>query len=436
MSSAVDEQLPSRRDVTGGVLWLLIAGAALIIPLVVAPTHLDAFRFPKQKTYEAFAIVVAAWLAIAFLFRGREFFEPLRKHRKVLLLTLGVVAWTALTTLTSTNRTLSVQSLVWVTACGVIFVATLLTVEQRGGRLLLWLLFVPATANALLAIVQRARIYNPMVFDERIPDRIRTTALIGNPNDVGTYLLFPVVAAMALALASRSKWLRVAMWAVAAVLTCGILVTVTITAIGALGAATVALLLTRSRRSIVPLVIVAAISAASVAAYAPLRGRVTAIASNIRQGNLIEATSLRLPAYLAAWEMFVDRPLLGKGPGTYSWWYLPYKMELNERNPRFYTVAVNFGETHNDHLQTLAVAGAPGYALFLGGAILLASISFRRRDEREERNENREFARLLGLPLAVGFLVVTLAQFPLELASATRVLLHLAAVCRVWSEEA
>ncbi|HEX8252182.1 MAG TPA: O-antigen ligase family protein [Thermoanaerobaculia bacterium] len=434
MSRTVAEQLPSRRDVTGGVLWLLVAAVALIVPVVVAPTHLDAFRFPKEKAYEAFAILTAAWLAIAYLFRGASFFEPLRKHRNVLVLTLGIVVWTSLTTLTSTNRTLSVQSLFWVASCAVMFVATLLVAEQRRDRAVLWLMFIPATANAFLAVLQRAGIYNPMVFDERVPDRIRTTAMVGNPNDVGTYLLFPLLAAMALALVSRSPRLRYAMWIAAVLLTCGMVVTVTITAIGALGAATVVLLVTRSRRSIVPLAILAAVTIVAVVAYGPLRSRVTGITANVRQGNFLEATSLRLPAYLAAWEMFVDRPLLGKGPGTYAWWYLPYKMELNERNPRLYTVAVNFGETHNDHLQTLAVAGAPGYALFLGGAVMLASISLRRRGEAD--NEKQSFARLLALPLAVSFLVVTLAQFPLELASATSVLLHLAAVCRVWSEPA
>jgi len=96
---------------------------------------------------------------------------------------------------------------------------------------------------------------------------------------------------------------------------------------------------------------------------------------------------------------------------------------------------VNFGETHNDHLQTLAVAGFPGYVLFLAAAALLAWTTIRNR-HRKPADEKEAFARLLALPLALAFLTVTLALFPLELASAMSVLLHLCAICRVWSTPA
>ena len=196
------------RGIIDAVLRGLIFAAALIVPVVVAPTHLDAFRFPKEKTYLAFAILVVAWLAIALLFRGRTLFAPLRKHRDVLWLTAAICAWAVLTTLTSTNRVLSLQSLIWVLTCALMFVATLLVAERFPNRWLLWLMFVPAALNASLAVVQRAGIYNPMMFEERVTQRIRTTALSGNPNDVATYLLFPALAALAMALIVGRSSLR------------------------------------------------------------------------------------------------------------------------------------------------------------------------------------------------------------------------------------
>lgn len=431
-AAAVITPKPARRRGLAAVLWLLIMLGAVAVPLSVARTEVDAFRTPKVSVYQALAFLLMATVAIDALFRGRAAIAELLKHRTELMLAAGILLWTAITTLTSTQRELSALSLIWVICATVVFLATMLVARRQNNILLAGIVFIPASVNALLAMMQRAGIYNPMRFASNIPDRIRTTAMVGNPNDLGVYLLFPAIAALAYALTWKNPVGRAAFVLLSIVLAAGILATDTITAIGAYVVSCAVMLIVHSRRAIAPVIIVAVLSMAIAAAYPPLRARVTGIASNVASGNYVAATSLRLPAFATAWEMFKDRPLVGKGPGTYGWWYLPYKAELNERNPAMYSVGVNFGETHNDHLQTLAVAGLPGYLLFLAASAILAAITLRRRHAVEDESPRHAFSRVLALPLALAFLIVTLAQFPLELAATTSVLLHLAALCCGW----
>jgi amino acid transporter len=102
---------------------------------------------------------------------------------------------------------------------------------------------------------------------------------------------------------------------------------------------------------------------------------------------------------------------------------MPYKVQLNRDHIEFLPFGENFGEAHNDHLQTLAVAGLPGYALFIVALVVLG-----RRSLRRDHDEPRTFASVAALPVVVAFAVVALAQFPLSLAAPMSVALHYAAL--------
>ncbi|HEX9983072.1 MAG TPA: O-antigen ligase family protein [Thermoanaerobaculia bacterium] len=425
-------------------LALFVGLTAILVPLWVSRTTVDAFRLPKQMLFQSLAALLFALLLIGALYHGRAFFEPLWRDRKLLLLLTGIVAWTLVTTLTSTNRPLSILTVAWVLSCVVYLVATFLVAHRSNGLLLAGLVLFMALLNGGLAMLQRGGVYNPMTFRRHMPLRNQATALIGNPNDVGTYLLFPAIVALALALTSR-KHVRFAASVAFVVAFAGMIASDTLTAVVAFMPALGVMLLLRSKKTLVPLLALTVAATLLVAAYAPLRTRVLTIADHLRAGRWVELSSLRLPAFYAAWEMFADHPITGVGPGCFAYWYLPYKMELNKTHPRFYLTGENFGETHNDHLQTLAVSGLPGYVLLLSATGLLASGSLRRRRPELEATGNRveapladrpELSRVASLPLAVAFAVVALAQFPLEMAASAQVLLHLAAVCYAWRRPA
>jgi O-antigen ligase len=129
--------------------------------------------------------------------------------------------------------------------------------------------------------------------------------------------------------------------------------------------------------------------------------------------------------------MFLERPLVGVGPGGFSARYMDYKLRADEEHPQWIReYNASFGETHNDHLQVLAETGFPGYAIFLTALALLASRSFLRGPPRDERER---FGRMFALPATVALGVLALAQFPLQLTAPMVTLIYLSALCFTWT---
>ena len=93
------------------------------------------------------------------------------------------------------------------------------------------------------------------------------------------------------------------------------------------------------------------------------------------------------------------------------------------------TKKLSFRETHNDHLQILAEAGVPGYALFLGSLVLLARLSFRRSEGTTAR---QRFARLFAFPAAAAFFMLAVGH-PLQLTSTIVLVIYFSALCFAWT---
>ncbi|HEY0788860.1 MAG TPA: hypothetical protein VGE86_09470, partial [Thermoanaerobaculia bacterium] len=86
----------------------------------------------------------------------------------------------------------------------------------------------------------------------------------------------------------------------------------------------------------------------------------------------------------------------------------------------------------NDHLQTAAEYGIPGYLLFLGALVLLAQRSLRKT---EPADELQRFVRLFAAPFAIAVFVLALAQFPLQAAAMLSQMMFAAGLCAGWSVE-
>ena len=407
--------VPLRRSRTEAALIAVLLISATFVPLVVSQTGWDVFRVPKESLFEAAAIFA--------LYHGVAQFRRLwREQRTAIAVTFAAVAWTAIASAASTNRALSTHSFFWVCSCAVMFLATLFVAERPPHRALFIVPIVPALVNAIVALLQRSGTSDVLTFDSRIDLHFRTAGLIGTPNELGVYLLVPTVVAAALAITSRGRSRQLWIGATA-LLIAGIVASEALSAIAALAAAGATLLMLSVRRAKRALAIMAAIAIIVAVAYAPLRTRVMRMASDVKDGRYLAATSYRIPAQLAAIRMFADHPLTGVGPGCYGFWYMPYKVQLNREHIEFLPFGENFGEAHNDHLQTLAVSGLPGYALFIVALFFLGRRSLGRDDDQP-----RTFASVAALPLVVAFAVVALAQFPLSLAAPMSVALHYAAL--------
>ena len=422
----------SQLTIAERISWLIVAITTTMLPLAVTLSGKDVFRLPKHLLLEASGIVLAS-VAICSMLIANPLGRGKRWDQTLLVVVGAVMLWSAVTTLTSTNRILSIFSLVTVAAATMLFVATYDTVQSRS-LAVLYVALAPALINAVLAIAQRTAVWNPFTLDGEQTARLRTTALLGNPDDVGMFLVAPTLAAAALAIASKRH--RVPAIIIAMVLVCGMLASETLGAIIALSAGLFVLILSIRPRVAVIAALVALLLGTGFVRLSPARWSATRskIAAAAR-GDVDPLLSGRLPAVLAAWRMFHARPLYGVGLGCFAFHYFDERIAVEMDHPSLLNRSVvNFGEAHNEHLQILAEGGLPAYGIFIVALLLLARISFRKIEE--DGDARSVFAHRIALPLAVSIFTLTLSSFPLRLAAPTANTLFFCAITMAWSANA
>ena len=388
-------------------------GAGLLLTATVVSGGAERFRLVKEVVFRGEALVLVALLAF-WATSGQRTWKV--SWRPEYFLALAIVAWVAITTVTSTNRVLSADPLITVGAAAVIFFATSLAARPR----LLDVLMAACSINAVAVILQESKIWMPFPPAPGQPAHYSSVGLLGNANDVGTYLAAPAVVAVAVAVTSSGKrrWIY---GAVAVLLAGGIFASATRTAVVAMVAGLIVFGLVHSRRAAMIVLAALVIFALVVLSPATTLGRgVRELGHAAVNRDLQTLFSERLVPFLTAIDMTRDHPLLGVGPGCFKYHYMPYRVGLFGRYPDAWTKGypMNWGEVHNDHLQVAAETGLPGYALFLAAIALCAG---------PKKNA-------LRWPLAAAIFVLTLAQFPLELAAPRLVLLTLAALAPTWSQ--
>jgi O-antigen ligase len=397
------------------VTLAIVLGGAIAVPLVFRRDPFDMFRLPKAMLLRGEAILlVAVTLGASIL--GAPL--PRFKWRDPwLALPLAAIALMAILSLTSTNRMLSLGVLGSAAATLIVYYATVAS-AHRASALLFVVPLTAAVINALLVVVEEANLWMPFGVQPGVAHHLQCDALIGNPNEIGGYL----GAALLAALAMRGR-VRIA---VAAILGIALVACQTLTAMIACTLAALAMLALRSWKTALRAGAAGVVTALLVVALvAPLRARAMNVVTWARTGDYNAIVSERFTSFVAAWTMFTDHPLTGVGPGAFAWQYYDYKIRAEGEHPSLraaFNRGVNFGEVHNDHLQALAEGGVVGYAAFVTLLAALAMLSFRRGG----------FVRRLALPLAVFWLVLSIAQFPLESTVVRMLLVHFAALCVGW----
>jgi O-antigen ligase len=386
-----------------------IAGV-ILVPLVVSWSGDDSFRLPKELVLRALGIGLLVLLASAALLRGVRAAES-RAAGIAIALAVAGIAWVAGATLFSTHPRISVFSLFRVTTCVLIFACTLVTARFRSIRAMDAVTFT-GIANALVAVSQRSGIYNPLPVEAQSVAQ-RTTAFLGNPNDVGAFLVLPILILVTLLLCGERRWKTTIAGLV--ITTAGLLASTSLTAIISVAAGLGVLLWShrRMRRALIVAVLAAVVVAGLTRA---VRERVAVAVYFAKIGSTDNLVSGRVPAFAAASSMIVRHPLTGVGPGCFGANYLDYRGI--PANVLTYDAArqgdpVNFGEVHNDHLQVMAEAGIPAYL------ILAAFLIYIGRPRRASADEStRAAAARHLLPAAtLSLAVLSLASFPLQLAA-------------------
>jgi O-antigen ligase len=402
----------------------------IILATIVAPERTDRFRLVKDLALRfegALALVlVAAAVARAGYGRLRQM---LREDRPAIVILLAVLFWSTITTLFSTNRLLSVPSLVDVFSAAAVFIMVWYGARWIP-RWMLGTLILTAALTTTLATLQAFQIWQPFHFDATVTaPHQANSALIGNPNDVGSYLA--LVAIVFFVVASVERRLPMVLYGAGALIaTAGVVISQTRTAVLALALGLLFVIFRRSRRT--ALIAILLLTVAGAVALTMRVRVVTRIADSIQmaaEGRWNEATSNRFTPMVAALEMFRERPLIGFGPKTFRYHHMEYSALVESDTPRSaHRSGTNFLDVHNDHVQLLAETGLPGYAIFLSALFFLS----RRPVASGSEDSRRRIAAALGLPFAVTLAVLCLAQFPLHLAVTRHLIVTIAALVVGW----
>jgi O-antigen ligase len=419
-----------------GIATLLLIGAALV-PICISRNGDDHFRLPKQIVLYGFAILAGTATAIGAVLGKLDLRRVSGNLRRISRVAAAGLAWVTITIVTSTNRELSVDAVIWGGLLLVVLLTSALSFRSIGVTAFTIALAIPAVLNATLLFLQAAEIWNPWSFPGGTPARAMNNALLGNPDDLGVYLAAPAIFAVALTIAIPRR--RVLHAALAFYLTAALVVTETLTSLAAFTIALVLLAVSWNRRHALRLIGILFLSLIVIGlAYIPLRSRLREVARNVTAGQWDSAVSGRLIASVAAWEMYRDHPITGVGPGCFKFNYMPYRIEVERRHPHLVPLSgarmINFGETHNDHLQILAETGVPGWLAVMGGILLVGALSYTRF--AGPIDERSRLARLLAMPFATSIVIMMLAQFPLQLAAPAYTFMVIAGACVAWSSDA
>ncbi|HSP16196.1 MAG TPA: O-antigen ligase family protein [Thermoanaerobaculia bacterium] len=414
-----------------GWAWSIVASMLLIVPVAFDGVMKDAFRGPKEIAFRGGAILL--FVIFCFLWTPALRLNWPAFRKPVILIPTSILLWASVTTLTSQNPRLSVDSLFTVVSSVIFFFGARFALKTRRTPIALDYVMVGPIINAILEMMQEFGFWQPFHFPTYLTGHAASTALLGNPNDVGVFLVLPAVVSV-IAVATLPER-RMVYLAIAAVIIGGLVVSGTRTALIAFVAAMIAAIVIQSRR--VALILLAALFLAVIPVALPTTKpgqdvRALMKAAKLRQYDIL--FSERLPGFLAAVNMFRDHPFVGVGPGSYKFLYMPYRTALSAEYPPEWTKgqAANFREVHNDHLQIIAETGFPGYSLAIAAILVLALPA--RKGLSTSGDHMARFARSLRLPLVTAAAVTALAQFPFQLAAPRMAFLYFAAICVTFDE--
>lgn len=246
---------------------------------------------------------------------------------------------------------------------------------------------------------------------EELSGRYLWLGTMGNPGDVAVFLVLPALLAISLSLTGRPpRW-----WLLGAGVFQGavILATATMTAVAALAAGLLVLLVKLApahRRLAVWAAGVAAV--VILALVTPVRSRLESEIRTVQHAGWSAAGSYRAASYAAGAAMLASHPVTGVGFGRFEAHSFQFQREeVRAERARTIGMRTGFGEAHNDILQFVAETGLLGLALACAGL----AFAVRRRDGHGILPH--------PIPLVAAAIVLALTQFPL----------HLTAIAAQWA---
>jgi O-antigen ligase len=388
------------------MLWLLV----LAVPLLFSPTAKDAFRLPKAMASGWLALASLGFFALEVRNAGTIRWSGLWR-RPAVRIVLPILALATASFAFTAHPLHAREGLadLWIGAAAL--VGWSLALEPRRLERLLLGLLVPAALLAAFGILQYHGIYRPFGFSGASYDpRLAVTSLVGNPGDLGAFLVLPCLIAQQAVFLRRGR-MRVLAAVALAVCLYAMVLTQTLAALIALAAGSAllwAFLLPRRQVLLLfgggaALVLVLAL------AVAPLRERIAAKAAEARAGNWNSVLTGRLDGWNAALWMIREHPWTGVGHGAYRPEFVPAMNELLDQGYQMYPQHVQpvFANAHNEYLEAVADWGLLAIAVLAWGLWVLARAL---RRGREEPGQALAWAGVSALA------VLALVYFPFRIA--------------------
>ena len=365
------------------------AGLALLVGMLIAPVvglYALVFAIPFSPTWgiEGAEFSLSAFeplallLLLIWLARG-VVRDEIQLPRGTLFAALFLLLCTLLVaSVGATSLPLAIkETLKWVLlTLAFLFTSVHVRGDASGTRRLLAALFLAGAAQALWGAVQFVAGLGPPTF--AIGGFMRAHGNFGQPNPFAGYLgtIFPLALAMA-AIPQAGRFRGLAL-AAAACTGLGIALSLSRGAWLGLVVALAAMALawsSRTRRLVPPvLVVLLLVGLLGVVGALPpaLATRITSVTNNfgIFDARQVAPTSEnfavveRMAHWQAGWEMFLDHPLRGVGPGNYPAVYQDYYISGWKEA---------LGHAHNYYLNMAAEAGLPG----LFALLLVLAVAFR-----------------------------------------------------------
>lgn len=378
-----------------------------------------SFDAPKRLVAQA-GLALAAAAAFAWLPEGlrsgdsRTESQRPKAARAAAWLVLAALVWALVAAGFSPRRLPALDS--WralLITCVAIPLGASRVVARRG-RLLLCVFLGACAINTVVSLAQSRGAFQPFELST-VGMRDATGAYAGNVGYLAIAIAIAAVAALGIALFAGTLPVRMAGAALLLLFSAGLAANRNLTSLTAAGAGFAILLGARfGRRAWIPMAAALLALASTTVLYQPLRQRARSVIASARSGDWDRLVTYRGGPWMAALEMFRERPLTGFGPGVFGAEFVPHRLAAEIRHRRRFVnplVTSSYGEAHSEYLQALADAGLPGaLAALLAAALLVRGAA--RRVLAAPQADRAEAVMILAL-LAAGA-ASALTWFPLQ----------------------
>lgn len=403
---------PAQGDRGGRAAAAALAGGLAASALLVDPRAEASFDAPKRL---AVLLLVAAAAAAAFLFgrpEGRQRIRARGLARAAFVLAAVALAGGVAAALASPRRDLALDATRAMLLFALLLPLGASRIVPRYGASLLAVFLSLAALNAIMSLLERARIVRPFAVEVLGP-RDTTGAFVGNVGYLALALALASVAALAVALETRRPLVRLLCAAALPLYLADLVVNQNLTSLTALVAGGATVLFARlGWRALLPSLAILGAVAAGVVAYRPARARAVSAFAAARAGAWDSLFTYRLGPWSAALEMARERPLLGFGPGTFGAEFVTHRLRAEIRARRRFVnplATSSYGEAHSEPLQAVAEGGLAGLAAVAAGLALLAALW---RAARQPGPWSAEASLLLAVLVAGS--VASLTWFPFQ----------------------